>query len=264
MVHAVSQTATKTTGSMGKNILIAVLGLVVLGLLVVLMIDPAGNSDAAPATTPTPDNGAPTEGDAALSEDLPEHEPNPEYDAFLLSLPDRFEGDPMAKGAVDAPVVLIEWADYQCGYCQQFALHTHPQLQPYVDSGELRIEYRDVVIFGEGSLEVSAAARAAANQDLFWEFHDVAYAALGADAGPITDELLAQWAEQAGVTDLEQWEAHFRSDEIRQAVAISSLAADELGITSTPTFVVGTEVIMGAQPIEVFQQVIDRQIAAHN
>lgn len=272
-----SETVGNTSGSTGRNIVIAVLGLVVLGLLVLLMINPPGSPDAgaeapgtgAPAAAEDQDAEAPEAGapDAeapgtGTPDEVPVPEPNPEYEAFLLSLADRVENDPMAKGAVDAPVVLIEWADFQCGYCQQFANETHPRLESYVDDGQLRIEYRDIALFGEESLMAAAGARAAGVQGLFWEYHTIAYAALGDGAGPITDDLLIEWAEQAGVPDPDRWETDYRSDEVRQAVAISSLAADEIGISSTPTFVIGTEVIMGAQPFEVFQQVIERQLAS--
>lgn len=258
-----SQTATRASGSTGKNIVIAVLVLLVLGLLVLLMIDPAGGDSAEPAsesTAPAAPEDAVTDA-PAQPESSQAPEPDPEYEAFLLSLPDRVEGDPMALGDVDAPVVMIQWADFQCGYCQRFAVETAPQFQPYLDSGQLRIEYRDVALFGEESIMVAAAARAAGFEDLFWEYHDLAYTSLSEGEGPITDELLAGWADQVGVADLAQWQARYVADETRQAVAVSSLAAQEIGVNSTPTFVVGTQVVMGAQPFEYFRDVIETELS---
>lgn len=180
----------------------------------------------------------------------------------LLSLPRRQEGDPMAKGRVDAPVVMTEWADYRCPFCSVFGEQTLPQLQPLIDDGTLRVEFRDFAIFGEDSVKAAAAARAAGKQGLFWEFQLALYQALP-DQGhpPVDDDLVLRIAQQVGVADLTRFEADYRSDEVRQAVTNDSAEAQQLGVTSTPTFVVGGQVVSGAQPIEVFQEVIAKEKA---
>ena len=63
------------------------------------------------------------------------------------------------------------------------------------------------------------------------------------------------------MADLTRFEADYRSDEVRQAVTNDSAEAQQLGVTSTPTFVVGGQVVSGAQPIEVFQEVIAKEKA---
>lgn len=248
-----------------KNITIVVLALAVVTLLLLLVFNPPGYQTQStrasiPSAEAEPHVQDEAAEEAAAAESYPEPEPNPEYEEFLLSLAERVEADPMAKGDVDAPVVLIQWADYQCGYCQRFATQTGPFLESYVADGTLRIEYRDLAIFGDESAMVAAAARAAGEQDLFWQYHDAAYEALVDGEVQVSDEFLAGLAEEVGIPDLAQWEATYQSAEIREAVAESSQVARDLGITSTPTFVIGGEVVMGAQPLSTFQLVIERQL----
>lgn len=209
---------------------------------------------ATPTEQPTVASSAPTpETTTTIDEETRE---------FLLNLPRRQVDDPMAKGEVDAPVVMTEWADYRCPYCSIWAEDTYPQLQPLVDDGTLRIEFRDMAIFGEDSVRSAAAARAAGQQGLFWEYQAALFAELPNEGHPdVGDELVMQLAEQVGVPDLAAFETAYQSEEVRGEVTSDTEEGQSLGISSTPTFVVGTEVISGAQPIEVFQQVIEAQAA---
>lgn len=246
--------AAQKSGSAGKNIAIAVLALLVLGLALMLTLNPPGGSSAsepAPAQQTT------------AAESVQQEQPamDPETEEFLLSLAYRLEDDPMAKGAVDAPVAIVEWADFQCGYCNQWAIETMPQLQPLVDDGTLRIEYRDMALFGDASVAAAAAARAAGEQGLFWEYHDALHAVLHTRENvSVSNDLLAVVAQSVGVADLERFEADRTAQPIWQAVSEQTEMARQMGITSTPTFLVGTELIQGAQPVEAFHAAIERQM----
>lgn len=183
---------------------------------------------------------------------------------WLLEVPRRVADDPMAKGAVDAPVVLTEWADYRCPFCNVWAEDTLPLLQPFVDDGSLRIEFRDLAIFGDDSVSAAAAARAAGEQGLFWEFQAALYGALPAQGHPpVDDALVERVAGQIGVPDLAAFMTAYRSEETRAEVVASSTEAQQMGISSTPTFLIGSEVISGAQPVDVFKAVIQEQLAKH-
>ena len=183
---------------------------------------------------------------------------------WLLEVPRRVADDPMAKGAVDAPVVLTEWADYRCPFCNVWAKDTLPLLQSFVDDGSLRIEFRDLAIFGDDSVAAADAARAAGEQGLFWEFQHALYAALPAQGHPpVDDALVERVAGEVGVPDIAAFMASYRSEETRAAVVASSAEAQQMGISSTPTFLIGSEVISGAQPVDVFKAVIQEQLAKH-
>lgn len=174
-----------------------------------------------------------------------------------------YDGDPYAVGAVDAPVVLVEYADFQCGYCGIYARDTHPALMDrYVATGVLRIEYRDVPILGPESVNAALAARAAGNQGAFWEYHDALYridrttdpdalsvdrlvdlaGALGLDTARFADDLDAPATQQAVQRDLDE--------------------AQALGVASTPTFLINGQPVIGAHPLETFVGIIEQAAAA--
>src|SRR5690625_3461616 len=61
------------------------------------------------------------------------------------------EDDPLAAGPVDAPVTLVVYSDFQCPFCATWSADTGPRMLEYAEAGDLRIEYRDIAIFGEES-----------------------------------------------------------------------------------------------------------------
>nr|WP_235681173.1 thioredoxin domain-containing protein [Tomitella gaofuii] len=177
----------------------------------------------------------------------------------LGALATRTPGDPLALGAVDAPVVLVEFADYRCPFCAKFSRDIEPELvERYVDSGQLRIEWRDMPIYGEESMMAARAARAAAEQGRFWEFNRALYAA-APDGGhpPMTVDKLRGFAEEAGVPDIARFTTQMQSDEFDAAIAADSSQAQQLGIPATPAFSINGYPMLGAQPTSEFTNVID-------
>lgn len=176
-----------------------------------------------------------------------------------VDLSRREASDPRAIGDVDAPVVLIEYADFRCPFCGVHARDTQPELQKYVDEGTLRIEFNDLAIFGEQSIRAAAASRAAAAQDKFWEFHEAVYAdAPDRGHANLTDEVLLGYADQIGVRDMAQFEADMTAEETAAAVRADAQKAYDIGASSTPLFLIGDEPILGAQPADVFIEKIER------
>ncbi|MFF8833734.1 DsbA family protein [Streptomyces sp. NPDC015131] len=175
----------------------------------------------------------------------------------LLKYARRDAKDPLAAGRADAPVVLIEYADFKCGYCGKFARETEPELmRKYVEDGTLRIEWRNFPIFGEESERAARGAWAAGRQGRFWEFHRAAYAEGAKEKGFGKDRVLAL-AREAGVADLDRFARDLDGDAARQAVAKDQEQAYSLGATSTPSFLVNGRPIAGAQPMETFTTAIE-------
>lgn len=106
------------------------------------------------------------------------------------------------------------------------------------------------------SIAWAVAARAAGEQDRYWEYADALYADHDNGSPEWSREDLVAFAEEVGVEDLEQFEADLDSEELRAAVAADVEEARTLGIRSTPTFLVNTLPIQGAQPASVFEQAI--------
>jgi protein-disulfide isomerase len=160
-----------------------------------------------------------------------------------------------ALGNAGAPVVMIEYGDFRCPFCGKFAREVEPKLvDEYVESGTLRMEWRDFPYLGRESVGAALAARAAQEQGKFWEYHDLLYEN---QSGGFSDERLVELAREAGL-DVEEFEADLASGRHEEAVARDFQEGQRIGITGTPTFVINGEVLAGAQPIEVFEDAIER------
>lgn len=185
--------------------------------------------------------------------------PDAETIALMKSLPRRRADDVTARGALDAPVVMIVWSDYRCPFCARWAVQTYPELEPYVANGSLRIEARDLVLFGEESQLAAVAARAAGEQGRFWQFHDALFAAAPTSGHPkITKADVLRFARTAGVRDLTAFERSLTDPALGKAVDADTQQARQLGISSTPFFLINTTPINGAEPTQVFVETIEQ------
>ena len=181
----------------------------------------------------------------------------------LGDLARRQPDDPLAQGAVTAPVTLVEFADFRCPFCAQFARTTEPVLiDKYVKSGVLRIEWRDMPIFGAQSMAAARAGRAAAAQGRFWPFLTAVYQAAPAKGHPdLTAAALEGFARQAGVPDLARFTADAAGTSFDAAIGADLQVANRFGIPSTPAFSVSGTPVLGAQPTDVFTGMIDNLAA---
>ncbi|MFW6640846.1 DsbA family protein [Nocardiopsis algeriensis] len=173
----------------------------------------------------------------------------------------RQADDPTAMGGVEAPVVMVAYSDYHCPYCGRWVEETQPELMHYVESGDLRIEWRDFPVITDTSETVARASRAAAAQGAFWEFHEAYYAAVEGTGPSDPEELLVRIAEELGL-DLERFDEDRNSDAAAELVGNDFSEGLAIGVTSTPTFLINGQAVMGAQPTEVFEEVIDRSLAS--
>ncbi len=164
------------------------------------------------------------------------------------------DGHP-AKGPAEAPVTIVEFADFECPYCVQ-VLPTLARLQAtYRD--EVRLVFRQFPLrsihrFAQQAAEASLCAW---EQDKFWEMHDVMFAnqrALGrAD--------LKATAAQLGL-DSTQFNACFDSGKFADRVAADFDAARRLGLTGTPAFFINGRFLSGAQPYEAIAAIVDDEL----
>lgn len=237
----------------------------VVGLIAWLALGPQGGGNVAGQQTPpaatstTPETSAPTPSAPAAEEEPAAQTPSPEVAEMMLSLQRRDADDPLAVGDVDAPVVIIEYADYRCPYCARFALETRPGLQDLVDDGTLRIEFRDFVIFDEQSHAAAVAVRAAAEQGVYEDYASAVFERSTTGHADLAQQDLIDIAEQVGVPDLETFEERLDAPELKSAVDKDTAEARALGLSSTPTFLVNTTLVRGAQSLDHFQQVIAQE-----
>ncbi|HLN75651.1 MAG TPA: thioredoxin domain-containing protein [Nocardioidaceae bacterium] len=180
----------------------------------------------------------------------------------LLKVVRRDAGDPLAVGDVDAPVVLVEYSDFQCPFCGKFARDTEPELvKRFVDNGTLRIEWRDFPYLGSESLAAAHAGRAAAAQGKFWQFHEAMYAdQQPPNSGKLDQDYLVSVADRIGL-DVDRFRRDLYSGYVSEAVSKDFREGQSIGVTGTPAFLVNGQPIMGAQPTDVFVQSIEQAAA---
>jgi protein-disulfide isomerase len=166
-------------------------------------------------------------------------------------------------GDAAAPVVIREYADFQCPSCGAFARLIEPQIRAaYIDTGKVRLEWHDFAWIGPESRDAANAARCAGDQGRFWEFHDLLYASqAGENQGAFAKDRLKAFGADLGL-DAVAFDACVDGDTHRGAIEADLADVRASGFNATPTFLVGEQRIVGAQPFEVFRAAIDAQLAS--
>lgn len=180
--------------------------------------------------------------------------------------------DGRTLGRADAPVTLEVWSDYQCPACGQFAELVEPALiRDYVTTGTLRIIDHDAAFQGaraggsyDESVEAGAAARCAAEQDLYWPFHDWLFAnQVGENQGAFRDERLRAIATGAGL-DVAAWDACRSTGEQQAAVRAETQEGVSKGVNATPTMFINGQAIVGVKSAAELGPMIEAAAAAAN
>ena len=173
-----------------------------------------------------------------------------------------------AIGNDDAPINIIEFADYQCPFCARFNQETKDELvSKYVDTGIVRFGFKDLVINDLPKDKLSTlsaeASYCAAEQDKFWDYHDEVYRnSRGENTGWISNESLVGFANNINIPNTAQFTECLNSHKYNQLVVQNDIFAKNLGLASTPTFLIlkdnSTKIaaVEGAQPLNVFDDVI--------
>jgi protein-disulfide isomerase len=191
-------------------------------------------------------------------------EPTPEMDQIgpkkitmdtFLSNGSPILGDP------NAPITLVEFGDYQCHYCNVFFQSIEKDIvKNYVDTGKVKIIFKDYNIIGEDSVIASQGAHCANDQGLFWEYHDILYSNwTGENNGWASSENLAIFAQQIDL-NMNKWSECMKKGSHSQIILKSNDDARTLELTGTPAFfIINSEgkvsKLFGAQPFEVFKKI---------
>ena len=185
------------------------------------------------------------------------------------SKPDSAKG-PLAgrvRGSAAASVTVYEMSDFQCPYCRDFALNTFPTIDAaYVATGRVRWAFVNFPLTSIHHNAVPAAevALCAAQQGAFWRVHDLLYRHQDVWA-PLKEPAaffltLADSAKLAKPALL----ACLQSPATEEAVRADAQGAQRSGASSTPTFYIEGGLLVGAQPVEVFRQVLDSILKARS
>lgn len=160
-----------------------------------------------------------------------------------------------ATGAVDAPIELIEFSDFECPFCAQ-ALPTVKRVMA-VYGDRVRLVYRHYPLpIHPRARPAAEAASCAAAQDEFWEYHD----RLFAHQNELSDAELKGHAVAIGL-DAAAFNACYDATAHKADVDADIEAGNEAGVSGTPAFFINGRLLSGAQPFEAFKRVIDEELA---
>ena len=170
----------------------------------------------------------------------------------------------IAVGDENAPVVIYEFADFQCPGCGQFAAFTAPLIKErLVETGQVRFVYYDFPLPQHQHAFLAArAARCANEQERFWEYHDVLYArqptwAAMRNATDFFVELAAELGLDEGA-----FEGCLRSDRFQEEVSRSLQLGQMLGVQSTPTLFVNMKRLANIPEFSELQQIVQEEMSA--
>jgi|SRR6185312_5687863 len=185
--------------------------------------------------------------------------PAPKGDTAL----DRVADHARVEGSPTAPLWVIEISDFQCPFCREWHDQSYQAIKSeYVDTGKIRFAYINFPLsIHKNAWPAAEAAMCAAAQGKFWPMHDSLFASQPrwenlANPQPMLDSLAAS----VGVSQ-DAYTKCVTQHQMRALIQGDMDRADESGVQATPTFIIGTAKISGAQPLDQFRAVIDAQLA---
>jgi protein-disulfide isomerase len=205
-------------------------------------------------TTPVEDSQTAQANPTAIVQ--PTTEAGEQTDASSDEEPMRFDigvDDDPSLGPENAPITIIEFSDFNCGYCRLFHTETFDALlEAYPD--QIRFVYRDFPVVG--GFEAALAAQCAHEQGAFWSFHDLLF------TGGLAHDRSAylSYAETAGV-DIASFEQCLDDERYADEIDADAQEVISLGARGTPTFFVNGIPVVGALPLESFMAIIDDELA---
>ncbi len=176
-------------------------------------------------------------------------------------------GEPFI-GNANAPLTIAYWYDYQCPFCQRNEETTMPQIiKDYVDTGKVKIVFKDWQFLGPDSQTLGQYSRAvwAVAPDKFYQWHKAIYDNQGTEnTGWATQsKILSITTNVLGANDTAKVSQLVKTNGTAYQKEMDADKAEgtAFGVTGTPSFVIGKQLIIGAQPYAVIKQVIDLTLA---
>jgi protein-disulfide isomerase len=204
---------------------------------------------SAPAADTPVDAPAANSQPAAQAADPEQTQPVVRYDVSRGSNP--------VLGNPDAPITIIEFSDYECPYCRKWHFEVFPLIrEAYPD--QVNFVFRDFPLTSihPNAVPAGEAARCAGEQGMFWEFNEALFSmqyGLNLDA-------YTAYAQAFGL-DMAAFKECLDSARHQKEVLADLKWATDLGVRSTPTFFLNGIALVGAQPFEFFQMVIEKELA---
>jgi protein-disulfide isomerase len=191
---------------------------------------------------------------AAVEDSGQINKPDP-HQAIMLAVAD---GSRHFQGEANAPVTLVEFGDFNCGYCGRWTQETLPQIdEKYIQTGQVRMAYVHYPILGADSMTAAQATECAAEQDRFWDYHNLLYANQGIGFTPTN---LTNIAGELGL-DTAAFEACLENFTDMTSLENDVRLAQIMGVRGTPAFLINGIPLAGAYPYEDFERIIEGVLA---
>ena len=168
-------------------------------------------------------------------------------------------------GSPSAPVQVIEFADFECPSCAQFATVTAPDIKTrLVNTGQISYRFYDFPLpQHRNSIPASNAAACANDQGKFWEMHDQIFAGQfdwNTQASGNPKRLFRGYAEALGL-NLQAWEECYDSGKHLGRIEANRREGERRMVNSTPTFIIGNRMIPGNLGYDEFKAFVDSATA---
>lgn len=166
-----------------------------------------------------------------------------------------------SKGNPDAPITVVEYSDFQCGYCARAANEVADFLKDY--QGKVRLFYKQFPLsFHKWAEDASIASLCVYDQanDKFWELHDAIFEKQGEIKVADARETFAEMARKLGV-DMKKYNQCVESEETKRRVASEMDEGRSIGVSGTPTFVVDGFVISGGANMKAIRNAVDYRLS---
>ncbi len=176
----------------------------------------------------------------------------------------KIQEDDFVLGNPSAPVVFVEFGDFQCPFCGRFYSTTEKEvIEKYVKTGRVKFIWRDFAFLGKESFDAAVAARCAGEQGKFWEYHNFLFENQnGENRGAFSLVNLKNFARSLNL-DTDQFNSCLDSQKYLSAVESETKLGGQLGVNGTPSsFINGTH-ITGALPFTQFEAVIQKELAGN-
>lgn len=164
--------------------------------------------------------------------------------------------DPLI-GDVNAPVTIIAFEDFECPFCERFSQQTLPLImEQYVKTGKVRLVWKDFPLsIHSHAQEAHEAARCAWEQDKFWEYHDIIYS----NQKNLGTNDFKRYAKDLGFNE-NQFSSCLNSGKYTSLIEQKIDEGNSIGVTGTPSFLINGRLVVGAQPFQVFADVINQAL----
>ena len=166
------------------------------------------------------------------------------------------DNDPV-KGSKDAPVTIIEFSDFECSFCARHYSQTLPHIEEnYIQTGKVKLIFRDYPLgFHQYAKKAAEASECADEQDKYWEYHDKLFE----NQNALDIESLKQYAVDLGL-DATTFNECLDSGTMASEVEKDFQDGVGYGVTGSPTFVINEVKVVGSQPYEMFEQIIEQEL----